>query len=30
VRKVEKKDGELYNEEFETLPLVKDPSKVKK
>ncbi len=30
VRKVEKKDGELFNEEFETLPSVKDPSKVKK
>jgi branched-chain amino acid transport system substrate-binding protein len=30
VRKVEKKDGELYNEEFETIPSVKDPSKAKK
>jgi branched-chain amino acid transport system substrate-binding protein len=30
VRKVEKKDGELYNEEFETIPSVKDPAKVKK
>jgi branched-chain amino acid transport system substrate-binding protein len=30
VRKVEKKDGELYNEEFETIPSVKDPAKIKK
>jgi branched-chain amino acid transport system substrate-binding protein len=30
VRKVEKKNGELFNEEFETLPSVKDPSKTKK
>ena len=27
VRKVEKKNGELYNVEFETIPNVKDPSK---
>ena len=27
VRKVEKKDGELYNVEFETIPTVKDPFK---
>jgi branched-chain amino acid transport system substrate-binding protein len=30
VRKVERKDGELYNIEFVTIPNVKDPSKVKK
>jgi len=30
VRKVEKKDGELYNEEFETIPSVKDPYKASK
>ena len=27
VRKVEKKDGKLYNMEFETIPMVKDPFK---
>jgi branched-chain amino acid transport system substrate-binding protein len=27
VRKVEKKDGQLYNVEFETIPMVKDPFK---
>jgi branched-chain amino acid transport system substrate-binding protein len=27
IRKVEKKDGELYNVEFETIANVKDPSK---
>ncbi len=30
IRKVERKDGELYNLEFETVPDFKDPSKVKK
>jgi branched-chain amino acid transport system substrate-binding protein len=30
VRKVEKKDGELYNIEFETFNAVKDPGKIKK
>ncbi|MBV9563932.1 MAG: ABC transporter substrate-binding protein [Bradyrhizobium sp.] len=30
VRKVEKKDGELYNVEFETFEAVKDPGKAKK
>ena len=30
VRKVEKKDGQLYNEEFETIPSVKDPYKASK
>lgn len=30
IRKVERKDGELYNLEFETVPNFKDPSKVKK
>ena len=30
VRKIERKDGELYNVEFATIPNVKDPSKVKK
>jgi branched-chain amino acid transport system substrate-binding protein len=30
VRKVEKKDGQLYNEEFETIPMVKDPFKAAK
>jgi branched-chain amino acid transport system substrate-binding protein len=30
VRKVEKKDGGLYNEEFETIPSVKDPYKAAK
>jgi branched-chain amino acid transport system substrate-binding protein len=30
VRKVEKKDGELYNVEFETFNAVKDPGKTKK
>ena len=30
VRRVEKKDGQLYNVEFETIPMVKDPTKVKK
>jgi branched-chain amino acid transport system substrate-binding protein len=30
VRKVEKKDGELYNVEFATFEAVKDPGKVKK
>ena len=29
IRKVEKKDGELYNVEFQTFPSVKDPAKVK-
>lgn len=29
IRKVEKKDGELYNIEFATIPNVKDPSKAK-
>jgi branched-chain amino acid transport system substrate-binding protein len=27
MRKVEKKDGELYNVEFESFPAVKDPIK---
>ena len=30
VRKVEKKDGELYNVEFDTIPNVKDPYKAAK
>jgi branched-chain amino acid transport system substrate-binding protein len=30
IRKVEKKNGELYNVEFETFPSVKDPGKIKK
>ena len=30
LRKVEKKDGELYNVEFETFKDVKDPGKTKK
>ena len=30
VRMVERKDGELYNVEFATIPNVKDPSKIKK
>jgi branched-chain amino acid transport system substrate-binding protein len=30
VRKVEKKDGALYNVEFETIPMVKDPFKAAK
>jgi branched-chain amino acid transport system substrate-binding protein len=30
VRKVEKKDGQLFNEEFETIPMVKDPFKASK
>jgi branched-chain amino acid transport system substrate-binding protein len=30
VRKVEKIDGKLYNKEFETLPMVKDPFKAAK
>jgi branched-chain amino acid transport system substrate-binding protein len=30
VRKVEKKDGQLYNVEFETIPMVKDPYKASK
>jgi len=30
MRRVEKRDGELYNEEFETFPAVKDPGKVKR
>jgi branched-chain amino acid transport system substrate-binding protein len=30
VRKIERKDGELYNMEFATIPNVKDPSKIKK
>jgi branched-chain amino acid transport system substrate-binding protein len=30
VRKVEKKDGHLYNVEFETIPMVKDPYKAAK
>jgi branched-chain amino acid transport system substrate-binding protein len=30
IRKVEKKDGELYNVEFETFKDVKDPGKTKK
>ena len=30
VRKVERKDGQLYNVEFETIPDVKDPSRPKK
>lgn len=29
IRKVEKKDGELYNIEFETIPNVKDPARKK-
>jgi branched-chain amino acid transport system substrate-binding protein len=29
IRKVEKKDGHLYNVEFETIPNVKDPAKAK-
>jgi len=29
IRKVERKDGQLYNVEFATIPAVKDPSKVK-
>jgi branched-chain amino acid transport system substrate-binding protein len=30
IRKVGRKDGELYNLEFETIPNFKDPSKLKK
>ena len=30
VRKVEQKDGQLYNMEFETIPMVKDPFKAAK
>ena len=30
IRKVEKKDGELYNVEFQTFEAVKDPGKTKK
>ena len=30
IRKVEKKNGELYNVEFATFPSVKDPGKAKK
>ena len=30
IRKVERKDGELYNVEFATIPKVKDPSKTAK
>jgi branched-chain amino acid transport system substrate-binding protein len=30
VRKVESKDGQLYNMEFETIPMVKDPFKAAK
>ncbi len=30
IRRVEKKDGELHNIEFATIPAVKDPAKVKK
>jgi branched-chain amino acid transport system substrate-binding protein len=30
IRRVERKDGELYNVEFETIPNVKDPTKEKK
>ncbi len=30
IRRVEKKDGELWNTEFETVANVKDPSKIKK
>jgi branched-chain amino acid transport system substrate-binding protein len=30
IRKVEKKDGELYNVEFATIPNVKDPVKAAK
>jgi len=30
IRKVEKKDGELYNVEFATVPNVKDPVKAAK
>jgi branched-chain amino acid transport system substrate-binding protein len=30
VRKVERRDGELYNVEFATIPMFKDPSKAKK
>jgi len=30
IRKVEKKDGELYNVEFQTFDAVKDPGKIKK
>jgi branched-chain amino acid transport system substrate-binding protein len=30
IRKVEKKNGELYNVEFETFEAVKDPGKAKK
>jgi branched-chain amino acid transport system substrate-binding protein len=30
VRKVEKKNGQLYNVEFETIPMVKDPYKASK
>ena len=30
IRKVERVNGELYNQEFETIPNVKDPSKAKK
>ena len=30
IRKVEKKDGALFNVEFETIPMVKDPFKASK
>ena len=30
IRKVEKKDGQLYNVEFATIPMVKDPFKASK
>ena len=30
IRKVEKKDGELYNVEFDVIPNVKDPVKAAK
>jgi branched-chain amino acid transport system substrate-binding protein len=30
IRKVERKDGELYNVEFATIPNVKDPVKAAK
>jgi len=29
IRRVERKDGELYNIEFDTFPAVKDPAKAK-
>ena len=30
IRKVERVNGELWNQEFETIPNVKDPTKAKK